>query len=379
MLLTIRNTKHMPETKLTFYPIGNADTTLIETRNGKMILFDYANMRCDDGDDKRIDLPKVLSEVVTGAYDVVCFTHADNDHICGFSDYFYLEYAGLYQSDQRKKINELWVPAEVLTAINPSDEARILRAETRYRLKNKRGIKVFSRPKKLKDWCDQQDDICYDDIKHLLVDAGSTLFNLATDNIEVFVHSPFASETQNADRNNAAVVVQITFDDRCQTKLLLGSDIDGDTWSDIVRVTRHFNRDERLRWDIFHISHHCSYKALNCGEKGRTETVPNDAVRWLLEEQANAGARIVSPSDVIVNEETTQPPHYQAANYYKRAALRKNGTFLVTMEYPKASSPAPLMFEINTSGCAQLKLQESAGAAFVTQRKAERAGGHNVR
>jgi len=34
--------------KINFYPIGNADTTLIELDNNQKILFDYANMRSDD-------------------------------------------------------------------------------------------------------------------------------------------------------------------------------------------------------------------------------------------------------------------------------------------------------------------------------------------
>jgi hypothetical protein len=36
--------------KLTFYPLGNAETTLIELATNELVLFDYANMRNCDGD-----------------------------------------------------------------------------------------------------------------------------------------------------------------------------------------------------------------------------------------------------------------------------------------------------------------------------------------
>ena len=42
---------------LTFYPLGNADSCLINLANGKKLLFDFGN-ECNPADqsDKRIDL-----------------------------------------------------------------------------------------------------------------------------------------------------------------------------------------------------------------------------------------------------------------------------------------------------------------------------------
>jgi len=46
---------------MTFYPIGNADTTLIRLANDDLVLFDFANMRnANDPHDKRIDLAKAV-------------------------------------------------------------------------------------------------------------------------------------------------------------------------------------------------------------------------------------------------------------------------------------------------------------------------------
>lgn len=363
------------EHKITFYPIGNADTTLIELNNNQKILFDYANMRCkDDLADKRIDLPSELNKVVTGdAYDVVCFTHLDNDHICGSTEYFYLQHATKYQSKDRKKINELWVPAAVLVETNLSGEALIIRTEARHRLKNKSGIRVFSRPKKLKDWCDAQEDICYDDIKHLIVDAGTLApgFSKSSQGVEFFVHSPFVSETQHIDRHNEAIVVQATFNDRYESKMILGSDITSSVWSDIVNITRHFGHADRLKWDIFHISHHCSYTALN-EDKGDNETKPTAEIKWLFETQGNNRSWIISPSWSIPTQDTDQPPHRQAAAYYKKVANSKNGAFKVTMDHPSSSSPKPMSFVVDSVTGLRLLLNASVTPSF--EQRPSRAG-----
>lgn len=364
------------EHKVTFYPIGNADTTLIELSNNQKILFDYANMRnCDDENDTRIDLPTELNKVVTGDYDVVCFTHLDDDHICGASEYFYFEHATSYQGEGRKKIKEMWVPANVLVETGVNGDARVIRSEARYRLKEKSGIRVFSRPKKLKDWCDSQEGICFDDIRHLIVDAGTLApgFTKNDNGVEFFVHSPFVSETQQIDRNNEAIVVQATFNDACETKMILGSDINHDAWSDIVKVTRHFGNDTRLAWDIFHISHHCSYTALS-GEKGNGETTPNPEVKWLFETMGNKRSRIISPSWSIPTEDTVQPPHKQAAAYYRRVANMKEGEFKVTMDHPTKSNPKPLTYIIDSVSCTRLYIKPAAAASFVYEHKPSRAG-----
>jgi len=58
--------------QLIFYPLGNADSTLISLENGKNILFDYADMGDKkDDEDLRIDLPSELDQAVEGEFDIV--------------------------------------------------------------------------------------------------------------------------------------------------------------------------------------------------------------------------------------------------------------------------------------------------------------------
>ena len=367
--------------KLTFYPLGNADCCLIDLENGQKILFDYANVGdSDNSDDLRIDLPEKLREDLEEAekdtYDVVAFTHADEDHIKGFSEFFYLEHAQKYQDDDRVEIGELWVPAAIILETSPSTEDhRILRAEARHRLKEGTGIRVFSKPELLEDWLKEQ-ELELEDRKDLITNAGQTVpgYDKSSEGVEFFVHAPFSDSIEDdvIERNDAALVVQATF--KCEnedTLLILGSDINHEVWNDIVRVTKHYNREDRLKWDVFKISHHCSYTALS-DTKGTTETAPVEKVKWLFE-QGEDKAILVSTSDPIPTGNTTQPPHRQAANYYKEVAKGIKGEFKVTMEHPKKSEPKPLVITIDSSK-ATIKKQTAGAAASISSHRAPRAG-----
>src|SRR5947207_312174 len=102
-----------------FYPIGNAESFLISLENGQRLLFDYAHVRNpNDPLDRRIDLAEALrGELTTGNkdyFDVVAFTHLDDDHICKATEFFHLDHAKKYQGDGRIKINTLWIPAAAI-------------------------------------------------------------------------------------------------------------------------------------------------------------------------------------------------------------------------------------------------------------------------
>ena len=82
---------------LTFYPLGNAETCLLELGNGAKLLFDYAAMYDGSTTDTRYDIKKELSTIKE--FDVVMFSHAHDDHTHGASEFFYLDHAKAYQSE----------------------------------------------------------------------------------------------------------------------------------------------------------------------------------------------------------------------------------------------------------------------------------------
>ena len=363
--------------RIKFYQIGNGDTTLITTESGKNILFDYAHLKNGDDDDLRCDLPSELNKDVTSdSFDVVAFTHADIDHVKRFSEYFYLEHASKYQAGVRKKITELWVPAHVILEEGCEDDTRILRAEARYRLKNKSGIKVFSKPDNLKGWLEKE-DIKFSDVEHLIVNAGQTVpgWDNSNPELEFFVHAPFSyylDEHTEITRNDSSLVMQATFKNTYKTKLLLTGDADWELLHEIVAITERFENTGKLLWDIMHISHHCSYLSL-APEKGETKTEPVDPVRRLFEDYSLKGCILISPSyEIPLDYDTIQPPHRQAFNYYKSVAEDKSGEIKILMEFPSKANPKPLEITVDSQGATIVKTAVSSG--FVSERKPPRAG-----
>jgi hypothetical protein len=379
--------------KLTFYPLGNADCCLIDLANGKKILFDFADKRDPKGkDERRCDLPKELRENLEAAkrdsFDAVAFTHLDNDHYRNASNFFHLRHDSTYQSKDRIKIDLMWVPAAVITEDPKTlkdDEGRIIQKEARYRFEKGEGIRVFSRPQRLKDWC-TKNGIDFESRKRLVTDAGwcAPDFSLLTDGVEFFVHSPFAKrldETNVEDRNGDSIVMQATFlVGQVATKVLLMADTIQDRLSDIVDITRYHGREVRLEWDVAKLPHHCSYLSLAYdGEKGEDKTKPLENIKWLYEEQRQEGGIIVCTSWPIPFKGTKEdaandPPHRQAANYYKQDVLdHPDAEFIVTMSHPNETAPKPLVIDIDGRK-ATVQRRTLAATAIATGRQAPRAG-----
>jgi len=374
--------------KMTFFSLGNADCCRIDLECGKKLLFDFADT-CDpeDENDLRCYLPKELREDLDACnrdyFDVVAFSHLDKDHFSGATEFFYLEHDKKYQGEDRIKMNVMWVPAALITEQGPDDdEARILQKEARHRFREEKGIRVFSRPERLRQWC-EENGIKLDDRVRMITDAGELApeFLLSTDKVEFFVHSPFAvrqDENTVEDRNEDSLVMQVTFEiDRVQTKAMLSADSTHEILSDIVGITRNKGNDHRLEWDIAKLPHHCSYLSIG-PEKGQSTTKAVEQVEWLYKEQGQDGAIAVSTSKPIPEAGTDedkddQPPHRQAAEYYREVATDLRGQFVVTMEYPTPKAPKPIVIEIGrTKGTLKKGV---LGAAYVaTSQRAPRAG-----
>lgn len=373
-------------TQLTFYPLGNADTTLIELRDGRRMLVDYADVGTSDPDDKRCELSALLKQDMKAAgrdtYTVVAFTHLDDDHCGGAESFFWLEHAAMYQSAGRYKIETLWVPANAITEEGLDDSARIIRQEARHRLRLGRGIKVFSRPERLRDWL-EDNGLTMEGRAHCFIDAGKLVdgFNVDADGVEFFVHSPHALRTDERgleDRNGDSLVFQARFrEEGADTDVLMTGDIDHTVLDEIIDITRRNDNDDRLHWNVYHLPHHCSYKALG-PEKGEDKTAPTEQIRWLCETQGEPRGYIVSSSQPIPRkgtkeDENVQPPHRQAANYYKENVLEDGKHLLVTMSEPSSTNPKPIVLLITRDGAVK-DTSGSGGTRAAASVVAPRAG-----
>lgn len=355
---------------VSFYPVGNGDTSQIVLHAGQRFLFDFCHRpNAGSAEVPEIDLKATLHAELKAAnkasFDVVAFTHADNDHICGFSEFFNLHHATKYQSKDRTDIDCLWVPAAVLveeaTNYCQSDEFVILRQEARHRLLEGKGILVFSQPEALMTWLRpklEERGLAATSRDHLFVDAGKLVpgWTLANDHIEFFVHSPFIEHCDDGDmiRNSASLVLQVrvTADGHPYDYLEVG-DAHWEDLERIVRTTKYHGNLDRLGFDIYNLPHHCSYLSLS-DNKGETETVPKPLIKELLQ-CGRQSSYIVSCSKPIVDVKESysqvQPPHIQARKAYTSANKAVNGRgFLVTMEEPNATRPQPIVFELTKPG-----------------------------
>lgn len=380
----------MKSSKITFYPVGNGDASQILLSNGRRVLMDFRHQVCGENESSpTIDLAKHLRAEFKAAnrddVDVMAFTHADLDHICGFSDFFELRYAAKYQGGDRIKINELWVPAAVIiepaTHEQKQDEFYILRQEARHRLKEGKGIKVFSKPQAVLDFL--KDAGVTESRDHCFVDAGTLVdgFSLAEDGVEFFVHSPFIAHCDGEDfvRNVASLIFNVRFRvGEYQCDYLAVGDTEYETIGQIVEVTEAHNNYDRLKWDLFNIPHHCSYRAIG-QEKGDKMTTPDDGVKKLLE-AGKSQAYIVSSSLPVPDTKDAyaqvQPPHRQARNTYEDFLEQVGGRkLLVTMEEPNGFHPEPLVFDITAQGLKRILSTSLAGAgAAIISAPAPRAG-----
>ena len=381
--------------KIIFYPVGNGDTSQIILSNGRRILFDFCNRtHTTDSESPRFDLETRLRgdlrEQHRNFFDVVAFTHADLDHIQGSTEFFELLHAQKYQGPERIKIRELWVPAAMLLEQTDKDHQQeefvILRQEARYRLLEGKGIRVFSKPEFLQQWLyprlvERGEATTARD--HLFINAGTLVpgFNLSSDGVEFFCHSPFIKHCDTGEiiRNQASLVFNVRFltDGRYYDYLEVG-DASWEEMSEIVTISKLHKNEDRLAWDLYNIPHHCSYLALNeNGQKGDKETRPKPLIQELLL-KGKKDSYIVSCSKPIpdVNEsyKQDQPPHIQARNTYEHYLSKIQGRkFLVTMEEPNCNNPEPIVFEISNDGLKWIR-SLSVGLSSIFTSPPPRAG-----
>lgn len=366
------------------YPVGNGDTSQIVLENGKRVLFDYRHLnKIENVEGPEINLKDRLNDELKKAkkdsFDVVAFSHADKDHIENSTEFFELRHAQKYQGEGRIKIDELWVPAAIIleTATNgdQSEEFILWRQEARYRLKEGTGIRVFSKPEKLKEWLNKN-NLTLESRRHLITDAGQIVpgFSLANDGVEFFCHSPFIKHVDGEEdilRNPASLVLNIRFKKGSNTfDYLFVGDTEWEVLEDIVKATKYHGNEDRLAWNLFNIPHHCSYLALS-DSKGDKETTPKPLVKELLL-SGKEGAYIISSSkpilDIPEGREQVQPPHVQAQKCYERHLKEVCGAkFLVTMEEPNGINPEPIIFNIDNNGISrEVKVKISAASSIIS-------------
>lgn len=376
-----------------FYPVENADCTLIKLGDGITIIVDcqiLADLNDNNGKqicfDVKADLLKELNKDANGHpyVDLFVSTHPHDDHCKGFERNFYLGNPDDYDSKKNENeiiIGELWVtPRGIGNEL--ADSAEAIRKEA------KRRRKLYDDDTKFVG--------CYGNYLRIIGYNKQTTFDerygyvpgtLVTiidgKNIvwlEMFIHAPFKEDVDKSkdddDKNATSIVVQYSFkaqmnDNSISTvcKLLMGGDAEHDVWQHIIDNNAD---DSRLDWNLFMTPHHCSWTFFNDANK-KDEVLPS--AETILSKQLNNNSFIIA-SSVKIKDDDNNPPCYKAKTEYKKRLKNKDNFLNTAIDNIDADVPQPIVFKIDNHGKRKVQSTSSSGSS-IASRPAPRAGNYN--
>ena len=335
-------------TGVLFWPVGTGDSTSVVVEPDEVILQVDLRHTESAGSDSSEAAPIVdrlveLLPTVDGRPYLSTFalTHPDKDHIQGFEKLL-----------EQVTIGELWFTPRIFR--EQEDElcadAQVFREEARRRVAVT--IKAGGDP----GAGDRVRVIGYDTLlkedryegfpEEFLSIPGHSVTALDgrdhTGRFRAFIHAPFKEGETVGDRNDTSLVLQIVFgDDSALGGVMLWGDHKYPTMRKIIDVSREFDNEEALRWQVMLAAHHCSRFAMYQDEDGE-RVLKQDLLDDLEALQVDDGHIVSSSASVpSSNEPGDNPPHADAKARYEEIA----GTgFLCTHDDGEAGEP--LRFDV---------------------------------
>lgn len=361
---------------ITYFPVGNGDTSLIRLSDGLTILIDIdVSQDALDKDEDAYDVrTHLLGELRRDAerrphLDVFILTHPDQDHIRGIQEVFYLGGPANYGKKDKEKdliqIDEIWFAPRIFhEGAELSDEAKAFRKEAQRRIDLYRKDKTVAAQagNRLRVIGGSAHETC-EDLEDITTIPGETVTafngNARTD-LELFVHAPFkfVTDGDHDNRNATSIIVQARFHLDGTPRALLalfGGDADCPIWEQVY----DYSKKQDLEWDLLLAPHHCSWTFFS--EEGSKDGKPSKKVLALLGFHRE-GAQVVCSSKCIENDDDN-PPCHRAAELY-RAAVGKDRV-LCTMDTPQD----PIRFRVTALGAQRMKVDKSSTARAAVARQ----------
>ena len=356
--------------RLSFFPVGNGDMTLIQTEAGHTILIDM-NIRsaADDPDDDTLDVASRLREKLTSDaegrlyVDALLISHPDEDHCRGLRNHFHLGPPDRWSKSAKKiLIREIWSSP---TVFRRASKKHVLCEDAKaFNTEAKRRVQIFrDTPWKMGDGnriliLGDDEDGKTEDLETIQVHVGNTFSRInGTKDGSITVHLlaplPATGEEEESvlTKNNSSTILVFSLDgdgshDKC--RFLTGGDAEVEIWERLWDC--HQDHPEALSYDILLSPHHCSWHSLShesWSEWGEDAKVSEDALDALS--QALDGATIVSSSNPIEDDDN-DPPCIRAKREYEKITKNVAGSFECIGEHPSKESPAIMEFEISRHG-----------------------------
>ncbi|WP_445358803.1 cobalamin biosynthesis protein CobQ [Microbulbifer sp. ANSA005] len=386
--------------KITFFPVGNGDMTLIRLANtiATSLLIDCKiRAAADSPDDPTPDVAKELRKRIKTDndnrpyVDGMLLSHPDEDHCLGLEKHFWLgpieDYADDDKPENEKRIiiREMWSSPMVFRRASKNltlcSDAKAFSSEARRRVQANRDHN-FAVPEGDRILILGEDENGKtNDLEPILIKAGESRKGVNGEGLDYLTWKllgPMAKQDDDTEetlsKNGSSVIINFSIKfseyESSFSQFLTGGDADVSIWE---KIWANFSSED-LKYDLLLAPHHCSWRTLShdsWSEKGEEAVVSADARSALS--QSNSGAIIVSSSKPI-NGDDDDPPYIRAKREY-RSMQDGNGLFKCTGEEPSKAKPAPLEIETTGSG---FKICVAAPAAIaVAASSPSRAGNGN--
>ncbi len=369
--------------KITFFPVGNGDMTLLELESGRKVLIDVdIRAAADDPDDDTPDVAKQLRDRLVRDsegrlyVDAFLLSHPDKDHCTGLKKHFHLGAPADWSKLADKIfIRELWSSPMVFRRASKDhvlcDDAAAFTSEARRRVKRFRdtggGVSDGDRILILgEDEGGKTNDLTAILVKVDEVFArvnGQYDSSMSARLLAPRPKSDDEDEEATRSKNHSSTILNISLAGDGQpdvARFLTGGDAEVAIWESLWQ--RHSGRPDWLTYDILQAPHHCSWHSLSYdswSEKGEDAEVSEDARKALS--QTRKGAVIVASSKAIKDDDN-DPPCIRAKREYQDIARDAGGSFKCVGE--PESKPTTLEFEVGRNG-PRLKTKTLTAAAIV--------------
>lgn len=355
----------LPKRGVAFWPVGNGDSTTIAVDKDTVIQIDVNHVQdAENPEDKRVPvidrLKEVLPETSGGKprLSVLAITHHDTDHCCGFGrlideiqvDELWLTLRSFVEAKNARtgdgdKLTEAGREVYEEARRRRDHEIKAVAAGGRAAAGNR--LRIIGGHQLL------QDDDWKDFPETLVTIPGNLIPEVNTqdmsDKIELFVHTPFRSDTEDGSRNSTSLGLQVTLiDGACRRRFLLLGDLEYQQIEAFFERSAKENSD-RLWWDFLLAPHHGSRNAIRRQEDGKW--VDADAYTYLKDYRTDGAAVIVSSRSLEdVAGDDSDPPHKDAKEAYERMVGKSNVWWTADVATGTDSDPITVTVEEGRCG-----------------------------
>lgn len=354
----------MGDASITYFPVGNGDTSLIKLKDKTTVIID-CNIRCDSRDDEEESCYDVQTHLLEELErddqdrpftDVFVLSHPDQDHCRGFETSFHTGDPSAYKKKEGEPekiiMGEIYFSRRIFSNYEEKlcDDAKAFKKEVERRIKlyKDKDPKRNLQGNRLRVIGYGESDMTkgLDDITTLPGSSISVLNGSEKKDFSFFVHAPFKHHVDSrwSSRNNTSIVLQARFDvdGTIRASLaLFGGDACWEIWAAILRRSKQ----EDLEWDLFLSPHHCSWGFFNAVPYEDNKEPKQSSLDVL--DHHREGASVIASSKPIKDDDDNPPHHAAKKEYVKVVGSSK---FYCTGEHPSVKKPEPIIFRLTSNG-----------------------------